>query len=40
MFDQDIFSLHGRGVFLINRLVDQMEVRLGGRQVVLRKCLE
>lgn len=34
---QNIFSIHGRGVFLINRLMDQVEFRHGGRQVVLRK---
>jgi len=33
----NVFSTHGRGVFLIKRLMDQTEFRLGGRQVVLRK---
>ncbi len=33
----NLFSSHGRGVFLMNRLMDQTEFRLGGRQVVLRK---
>ena len=36
---ENISSSHGRGVFLINRLVDQAEFNLGGRQVVLRKRL-
>ena len=34
---ENIFSTHGRGIFLMNRLMDQAEYRLGGRQVVLRK---
>ncbi len=28
---------HGRGVFLMRRLVDEVEFNLGGRQVMLRK---
>lgn len=35
----NIFSSHGRGVFLMRRLMDHAEHRLGGRQVVLRKCI-
>ena len=35
---QNIYSTHGRGVFLMKRLVDGVEFNLGGRQVVLRKC--
>ncbi len=38
--DQNMFNPHGRGVFLMQRLMGQAEFRLGGRQVVLRKCLE
>lgn len=34
---ENIFSTHGRGVFLINRLMDQVEFRHGGRQILLRK---
>lgn len=34
---ENVFSSHGRGVFLINRLIPDAEYRLGGRQVVLRK---
>lgn len=33
----NIYSSHGRGVFLMRRLVDDVEFKLGGRQVVLRK---
>ena len=34
---ENIFASHGRGIFLINQLMDQAEFRKGGRQVVLRK---
>jgi serine/threonine-protein kinase RsbW len=34
---ENIYSSHGRGIFLMNRLMDQAEHRLGGRQLVLRK---
>ena len=34
---ENICSSHGRGVFLMRRLVDEVEFNLGGRQVVLRK---
>ncbi len=37
--DQNLFRPHGRGVFLMQHLMDQAEFRLGGRQVVLRKRL-
>jgi len=33
----NIFAGHGRGVFLMKHLVDEVEFNLGGRQVVLRK---
>jgi anti-sigma regulatory factor (Ser/Thr protein kinase) len=36
---ENICSSHGRGVFLMRRLVDDVEFNLGGRQVVLRKRL-
>jgi serine/threonine-protein kinase RsbW len=36
---ENIFSGHGRGLFLINRLMCHAEHRLGGRQVVLRKSV-
>jgi serine/threonine-protein kinase RsbW len=34
---ENIFAGHGRGVFLMRHLVDEVEFNLGGRQVVLRK---
>ena len=34
---ENIYSTGGRGIFLMNRLMDQMEFRKGGRQIVLRK---
>ena len=34
---ENICSSHGRGVFLMKRLVDDVEFNLGGRQIVLRK---
>ncbi len=34
---ENIYSHHGRGIFLMNRLMDHAEHRLGGRQLVLRK---
>lgn len=34
---ENIRAIHGRGVFLMRHLVDQVEFNLGGRQVVLRK---
>lgn len=34
---ENIGSSHGRGVFLMRCLVDEVEFNLGGRQVVLRK---
>jgi serine/threonine-protein kinase RsbW len=34
---ENIFSTHGRGIFLINRLVDQAEFQAGGRRLLLRK---
>ena len=33
----NIGSTHGRGVFLMRRLVDDVQFNLGGRQVVLQK---
>jgi serine/threonine-protein kinase RsbW len=34
---ENVFNTHGRGIFLMNRLMDSAEHRLGGRQVILRK---
>ena len=36
----NLYSHHGRGIYLINGLMDQTEFRKGGRQVVLRKRLK
>jgi len=36
---QNLFSTHGRGVFLIRHIMDSVEFRLGGRQIVMRKRL-
>lgn len=33
---ENVFSTHGRGIFLINRLVDEMQVRRGGTEIFLR----
>lgn len=33
---ENVFSTHGRGIFLINRLVDEMEVRRNGTEIFLR----
>jgi serine/threonine-protein kinase RsbW len=38
--DQNILRPHGCGVFLMQRLMDKAEFRLGGQQVVLRKSSE
>ena len=35
--DGNMHEGHGRGVFLMRRLVDEVEFHLGGRQVILRK---
>ncbi|HYM09984.1 MAG TPA: ATP-binding protein [Bryobacterales bacterium] len=34
---ENVYAAHGRGIYLINHLMDQTEFRRGGRQVVLRK---
>src|SRR5277367_1013744 len=34
---ENLFAGHGRGVFLMRHLVDEVQFNLGGRQVVLRK---
>ena len=33
----NLMATHGRGVFLISRLMDEVEFRLNGRQIILRK---
>jgi serine/threonine-protein kinase RsbW len=38
---ENLLSNHGRGLFLIRQLMDEMEFRLGGRQIVLlKRCSE
>jgi serine/threonine-protein kinase RsbW len=34
---ENIFSDHGRGVFLINELMDEVEYARGGTEIVMRK---
>lgn len=34
---ENIFFDHGRGIFLINRLMDQVEYRSGGTEIRMRK---
>jgi anti-sigma regulatory factor (Ser/Thr protein kinase) len=34
---EHLLSAHGRGVFLIHRLMDHVEYRRGGSQIILRK---
>ena len=34
---ENVFSNHGRGLFLINYVMDSAEFRLGGRQLIMRK---
>ena len=35
--DENLCASHGRGLFLMKHLVDDVEFRLGGRQVILRR---
>ncbi|HWR52886.1 MAG TPA: ATP-binding protein [Bryobacteraceae bacterium] len=37
---ENIYSTHGRGIFLMNCLMDSAEHRLGGRQVIMRKRMK
>lgn len=34
---QNLYSNHGRGIFLINRLMDHVEFRRGGTEIHMRK---
>lgn len=34
---ENVFSDHGRGIFLINRLMDQVEFKRGGTEIHMRK---
>jgi serine/threonine-protein kinase RsbW len=33
----NLLSKHGRGIFMISRLMDSLEFRLNGRQLIMRK---
>ncbi|HEU5453523.1 MAG TPA: ATP-binding protein [Terriglobales bacterium] len=33
---KNVFSTHGRGIFLINRLVDEVQIRRNGTEIFLR----
>lgn len=34
---ENIFSSHGRGIFLINQLMDEVQIRRNGAEIVMRK---
>ena len=34
---ENVFSDHGRGIFLINQLMDDVEYRSGGTEIWMRK---
>jgi serine/threonine-protein kinase RsbW len=34
---QNIYSEHGRGIFLINELMDEVQITRGGTEIVMRK---
>jgi len=34
---ENIFSNHGRGIFLINQLMDEVHIRRNGAEIVMRK---
>jgi serine/threonine-protein kinase RsbW len=34
---ENIYSEHGRGIYLINELMDQVDIRRGGTEIVMRK---
>lgn len=34
---ENLFATHGRGIYLISKLMDEAQYRLGGRQVLMRK---
>jgi serine/threonine-protein kinase RsbW len=37
---ENIYEEHGRGIFLINRLMDQVEYKRGGTEIRMRKSLK
>ena len=34
---QNIYSSHGRGIFLINELMDEVQIGNGGTEIFMRK---
>ena len=34
---ENIYSNHGRGIFLINQLMDEVQIRRNGTEIVMRK---
>lgn len=34
---ENVFSAHGRGIYLINELMDEVDIRRGGTEIVMRK---
>ena len=37
LYGENLFSSHGRGIFLINRFLDHVEFRHGGTEIHMRK---
>jgi len=35
---ENVFSLHGRGIFLMRQMMDEVTYHKGGRQVILKKA--
>ncbi len=38
MNGEEIFSTHGRGIYLINQLMDEVKVLRGGTEIHMRKA--
>ncbi len=34
---ENVYSEHGRGIYLINELMDEVDIRRGGAEIVMRK---
>ncbi len=34
---ENLYSNHGRGIYLINELMDEVQVRNGGTEIYMRK---
>ena len=34
---ENVYSEHGRGIYLINELMDQVDIRRGGTEIVMQK---